>query len=76
MRCYDCQFWGGGDGTGIPYDAGHVNYCKNPQIHGNQHPSYGACGEPTSMIIVDGLQTQALLTRGKFGCVLFIQRKK
>jgi len=67
--------WGDGSGTGIPYDAGHVNYCKHPQIDGDQHPSYGACGEPTSMVIVENHYPQHLMTRGKFGCVLFEQRK-
>lgn len=75
MRCYDCSNWGDGNGTGIPYDAGHVNHCKNPQIHGNQHPSYGACGEPTSMVIVEGISPQWILTRGTFGCILFDARK-
>lgn len=76
MRCYDCTHWGTGDGTGMPYDAGHVNYCKHPQVDGEQHPSFGACGEPTSMIIVDGnSRPQLILTRGKFGCILFEQRK-
>lgn len=75
MRCYDCKYWGTGDGTGIPYDAGHVNYCKNPQVDGDQHPSYGACGEPTSMVIVAEHEIQYIMTRGMFGCVLFEQRK-
>jgi len=74
MRCYDCKVWGDGSGTGIPYDAGHVNYCNHPQINGDQHSSYGACGEPTSMVIIEQ-QPQKVLTRGKFGCVLFEQRK-
>lgn len=75
MRCYDCKHWGSGGGTGIPYDAGHVNYCNNPQIDGDQHPSHGAYGDLTSMVMVDGLQNQKILTRGKFGCILFEQRK-
>jgi len=76
MRCYDCKFWGEGNGTGHPYDAGHVNYCKEPRIDGWQHPSYGACGEPTSMVIAVQSEEQRVLTRGKFGCVLFVQRKQ
>lgn len=76
MKCYDCEFWGDGDGTGIPYDAGHVNYCRNPQIDGWQHPSYGACDEPVSMVIADQSAPQKILTRGKFGCILFEQRLK
>jgi hypothetical protein len=75
MHCSDCKMWGNGDGTGVPYDAGHVNYCKHPQINGWQHPSYGACGEPTSMVIVIQDMPQDVMTRGKFGCVLFEQRK-
>lgn len=75
MRCYDCKHWGDGTGTGHPYDAGHVNYCKQQQITGHQHPSYGACDEPTSMVIIEGTdKPQIILTRGKFGCVLFEQR--
>lgn len=76
MRCYDCKYWGDGSGTGYPYDAGHVNYCKNPQIDGDQHPSYGACGDITSMVIVESISPQQIQTRGNFGCVLFVQRKK
>ena len=71
MNCGKCKHWGDGDGTGWPYDAGHVNYCKHPQITGDQHASYGACGEPKSMIIVDGgAQSHAILTRITFGCNL------
>jgi hypothetical protein len=55
----------------MPYDAGHVNYCKQPQIHGEQHPSFGACGDSVSMIIAEGISPQWILTRGKFGCILF-----
>jgi len=76
MRCYDCKYWGDGSGTGHPYDAGHVNTCNHPQIDGDQHPSYGACGEPTSMVIVEEISPQRITTRGKFGCILFEQRKK
>ena len=76
MRCYDCKSWGDGSGTGFPYDAGHVNYCKHPQIDGDQHPSFGACGELKSMVIADGhSHPQHIMTRGAFGCVLFEQRK-
>lgn len=76
MRCYDCAWWGEGNGTGHPYDAGHVNYCNHPEIAGHQHPSYGACGEPTSMVMIEGFdKPQVLLTRGRFGCILFVQRK-
>lgn len=41
--CGYCKFWGDGSGTGNPYDAGHMNDCNNPQISGDQHPSYGVC---------------------------------
>lgn len=75
MRCNCCKFWGEGDGTGIPYDAGHVNYCKEPRINGWQHPSFGACGEPKSMVIAVQDKPQTVLTRGVFGCVLFVQRE-
>jgi hypothetical protein len=74
MRCVDCRYWGDGDGTGIPYDAGHVNHCNHPKIHGEQHPSYGACGEPTSMVMVEGVTNQHILTRRNFGCILFERR--
>jgi hypothetical protein len=75
MKCSNCRFWGTGDGTGYPYDAGHVNYCKQEQIDGIQHPSYGACNDPTSMVMVEGAATQHILTRHNFGCILFEQRK-
>lgn len=71
MRCYDCKSWGDGDGTGLPYDAGHMNYCMHQQVAGNQHPSYGACGEPKTMIYTGGQGHQHVMTRGTFGCVLF-----
>lgn len=76
MRCYDCTNWGDGSGTGIPYDAGHVNYCKHKQISGVQHPSYGACGDPVSMVMIEGTdKPNLIMTRGTFGCVLFDARK-
>lgn len=71
MKCASCKFWGDGDGTGIPYDAGHMNYCNNPQVSGNQHPSHGACGEPKTMIYDGHAGEQAIMTRISFGCVLF-----
>lgn len=77
--CINCKQWGDGDGTGFHYDAGNVNYCKSPQIVGPQHPSYGACGEPTSMLITDaamsGQSDNRIMTRWNFGCVLFELRK-
>lgn len=76
MKCADCKFWGNGDGKGIAYDAGHVNYCNNPQIGGDQHPSYGACGDPVSMVIAEGVEKQYIQTRLTFGCILFEARKK
>lgn len=76
MRCADCKHWGTGDGTGYPYDAGPVNYCKQEQISGVQHPSYGACGDRKSMLMIEGTdKPQLVLTRGTFGCVLFEARK-
>lgn len=75
MRCYDCAHWGDGDGTGLPYDAGHMNYCNQKQVAGNQHPSYGACGEPMTMIYDGHTGEQSIMTRGVFGCVLFEPRK-
>lgn len=75
MRCYDCKYWGDGTGTGHPYDAGHMNYCKHICIDGMQHPSYGACGDATTMIYT-GAEKQEVMTRGNFGCILFEQRKK
>ena len=72
MKCCECKYWGIGDGTGISYDSGHVNDCNHPQIAGNQHPYYGACGDPTSMVIVAGLnKPQFIQTRRNFGCLLF-----
>jgi hypothetical protein len=71
MKCVKCKYWGNGDGTGIPYDAGHVNDCNHPQISGIQHASYGACGDPVSMVIVDGSGiSHRILTRRSFGCDL------
>ncbi len=71
MNCGKCKHWGDGNGTGYPYDAGHMNYCKQSQIRGSQHPSNGACGELKTMVYVDGTQTQEIMTRINFGCVLF-----
>lgn len=86
MRCRDCKFWGNGDGTGLPYDAGHMNDCRNPHISGNHHPSYGACGETETKIWAQtcndaskrytGSASQIMMTRWNFGCTLFEQRKK
>jgi hypothetical protein len=75
MRCYDCKHWGDGDGTGYPYDAGHMNYCHHPGVDNMQHPSYGACGDEPTMIYAGG-EKQEIMTRGKFGCILFVQREK
>lgn len=71
MKCDKCKYWGDGNGKGFPYDAGHVNYCRHPQIFGDQHPSYGACGEPTSMVMSEGATVQLIMTRWNFGCILF-----
>lgn len=76
MKCGHCKYWGEGDGKGNPYDAGHVNYCNHRQISGNQHPSYGACGDPVSMVIAYGIEIQYIQTRITFGCILFEQRPK
>lgn len=81
MRCCECKFWHlpnetEGNGTGIPYDAGHMNYRNHKQVSGDQHPSYGACGEPKTMVYT-GTQDkhrasgQLVMTRRDFGCVLF-----
>ena len=67
--CQKCKYWGDGDGTGIPYDAGHVNYCKQPQIDGEQHPSIRYGREPASMVMTEH-ETQHIMTRWNFGCVL------
>lgn len=71
MKCGSCKFWGDGDGTGIPYDAGHMNYCNNPHIAGNQHPSNGVGGERKTMVYDGHEGEQAIMTRITFGCVLF-----
>lgn len=71
MKCGACKHWGDGDGTGFPYDAGHMNYCNNPQICGMQHPSHGACGEPKTMVYDGHEGPQLIMTRITFGCVLF-----
>ena len=75
MQCGECKFWhlpteAEGDGTGLPYDAGHMNYCNHPQVTGVQHPSFGACGEPKTMVYAGG-ETQLIMTRSNYGCVLF-----
>lgn len=70
MNCGKCKHWGDGDGTGYPYDAGHMNYCKHMGINGHQHPSNGSCGEPKTMIYAGG-EKQNIMTRIDFGCVLF-----
>jgi hypothetical protein len=69
ITCQECRHWGSSDGKGFHYDAGYMNYCNQPQMSGSQHPSYGACGEPTSMVCT-GEQEQQLMTRWNFGCVL------
>lgn len=74
MNCSNCKHWGDGSGTGMPYDAGHMNYCHHPQITGMQHPSYGACGEPKTMVYDGHAGEQEITTRSDFGCVLFVQR--
>lgn len=84
MRCKDCKFWGNGDGTGIPYDAGHMNDCTNTHLSGQHHPSYGACGDIETKVYAQvsmnadnryhGAAAQSLMTRWNFGCVLFEQR--
>lgn len=71
MRCNKCKHWGDGDGTGHPYDAGHMNLCKNGQINGQQHPSYGIGGETKTMVYAAGLEKQSIMTRASFGCILF-----
>lgn len=74
MKCCECRFWGeDGNGTGVPYDAGHMNYCMHNQINGEQHPSYGSCGEPVTMIYMnaEAPRYQHVMTRRNFGCVLF-----
>lgn len=71
MRCNCCKFWGEGDGTGVPYDAGHMNYCKHPQITGNQHPSYGFDGGPDTKVYDGKGGEQHIMTRWNFGCVMF-----
>lgn len=74
--CRNCSLWGNGDGTGFPYDAGHVNICRHPQIDGDQHPSYGSCGEPVTMVYSGEIKAQTIQTRWNFGCVLFVSRVK
>lgn len=69
-NCGKCKFWGNGDGTGIPYNAGHINTCKNPQIDGQQHPSYGV-GSDLKTMVYAGRETQTIQTRVSFGCILF-----
>lgn len=74
--CGYCKYWGDGSGTGNPYDAGHMNDCNNPQISGDQHPSYGVCGERKTMVYVSGTEKQFIQTRITFGCNLFEQTKQ
>lgn len=73
MKCQKCKYWGDGDGTGMAYDAGYMNYCKHPSIDGNQHPSYGVMNERKTMVYSDGTGAsgQYIMTRYSFGCVLF-----
>lgn len=70
MQCRKCVYWGDGNGTGIRYDAGHMNVCNHPGVHGMQHPSYGAYGEQKTMLYAGGEQ-QIIQTRWDFGCVLY-----
>lgn len=78
VRCDKCKFWGDGNGTGMHYDAGNVNYCKHNLISGRQHPSAASYNdEYISKVIVDGSDTEHnILTRYNFGCVLFKEFKK
>lgn len=71
--CENCKHWGEGDGTGLPYDAGAVAYCKHPSISGRQHPSYGVSGERKTMLYVEnlGMHEQSIMTRWDFGCNQF-----
>lgn len=81
--CRNCRYWGDGDGTGMPYDAGHMNNCRNKQISGDQHPSYGVGGETKTMVYSNywrrdsntyaGTEKQIIETRWSFGCNLFEQ---
>jgi len=71
MICGKCKHWGDGDGTGYSYDAGHMNHCKNGQISGLQHPSYGVGGERKTMLYTGGQGHQEIMTRISFGCNLF-----
>lgn len=76
IRCYRCGFWGDGQGHGDTLsDAGVMGYCKHPGVDGNQHPSYGACGEEKTMVYCEEISGpnpyQHILTRRDFGCVLF-----
>ena len=78
MKCSHCKFWGDGTGGGFPYDAGHVNYCNQPQIDGRQHPSSASYNDnEISKVIVTSNkgEAQKLMTRWNFGCVLFVARK-
>ena len=76
MKCGKCKFWGDASGTGMGYDAGHMNYCKNPQISGIQHPSYGVGDELKTMLYTGGQHDQTILTRISFGCNLFQEIEK
>ncbi len=65
-KCRQCKYWGDGEGTGIPYDAGRMNSCNHPKIKGVHHPSF----EGTKVYV--GIQEeQHLMTREGFGCILF-----
>lgn len=78
MKCCECRYWGDGDGKGVPYDAGHMNFCTHNQINGDQHPSYGVCGEPVTMIYTnaEAPRFQQVMTRRNFGCILFKEIEK
>jgi hypothetical protein len=77
MKCSRCKFWGDGDGSGFPYDAGNVNYCKHTLISGKQRPSSASSDDRyISKVIVDGSDKEhKILTRWNFGCVLFVARE-
>lgn len=70
-QCGRCKHWGDGDGTGMPYDAGRMNWCRQNQIDGDQHPSHGACGDPKTMLWAGAPGSQLIMTRIDFGCNLF-----
>jgi len=77
--CNKCKYWGEGDGTGVPYDAGHVNYCQHPLITGKQHPSSASYRDhEISKVMVNGGDDKSytIMTRRNFGCNLFEEISK